>query len=481
MVFNSFSFIVFFIITLFFYYILPHRLRWVLLLLASAIFYMAWSPLLMILLLFSVSVNYAAALRMDRLGAGPGRRFWLVVSLVVSFGILFVFKYLLFFANSVTGLLQAFGIAAGPPQFSIILPMGISFYTFQAAGYAIDVYRGNQTPQRNFFKFTLFITFFPQLVAGPIERADNLMPQLFSRKTFKLDNMIEGAKIMIVGFFKKVVVADRVAACVNTVYNDPRQFEGLAVIIATVLFAFQIYCDFSGYSDIAQGCSKMLGIDLMRNFRQPYLSRSIKEFWRRWHVSLSSWFKDYVYFPLGGSRVPKPRHYFNTMVTFLVSGLWHGADWTFVIWGGLHGAYQITGDMLPKPKGLDRFPPARAVQMLFTFALVCFSWIFFRANSIGDALYMTRHLFTGSANWTDAQYVFDVVNNMGVQLVPFLVGTACILLLIVMELFSGEKTIHEVLMKTPGVFRFGFYFFLAALILCLGVYYDASTFIYFQF
>ncbi len=480
MVFNSFDFIVFFSFILLVYYLLPHRWRWVLLLLGSCFFYAAWNPLLLLLLFFSVGCNFGIAKTIDREKAAKRRRGWLVLSLVINFGILFLFKYLLFFTDSLAVLCSVLGLAYQPPAFSIILPMGISFYTFQAAGYTIDVYRKQIKPQQNLFKFTLFITFFPQLVAGPIERADHLMLRLFSKKKFKPELLIDGFKWMALGFFKKVVIADRVAVCVNTVYNAPGQFEGLAIVVATVLFAFQIYCDFSGYSDIAIGCARMLGIELMENFKQPYFSRNIKTFWRRWHISLSSWFKDYVYFPLGGNRVSQGKHMRNTLVTFLTSGLWHGANWTFVVWGALHGGYQIVESLLPKSKTKPVWP-VRLVQTLVTFGLVCFAWIFFRANQVSDAFYMVGHLFTDVNMWTTPQYVLDVLNGLGVQLVEVLLIFACILFLMVSEALAGETNVHVMLMKTPGIVRFAYYLVICLLILSLGVFYDAGAFIYFQF
>ncbi|MCL2564269.1 MAG: MBOAT family protein [Defluviitaleaceae bacterium] len=481
MIFNSFQFIVFFIAVIFMHYLLPHKLRWILILCASLTFYAAWNPLFLILLIFSVSVDYFLALAIYDSENKRKRKQFLALDLFVAFGVLFVFKYLLFFSNMAVAFLNALGLNLSPPEFSIILPLGISFYTFQAAGYLIDVYKGKQEPQRNYFKFMLFITFFPPLVAGPIERAASLMPQLFSYKKFNLDNIIEGYKFMCFGFFKKVVIADRIGAAVNTVYGAPLNFDGLALIIATFLFALQIYCDFSGYSDIAVGCGKMLGIDLTQNFKQPYLARGTKAFWRRWHISLSTWFKDYLYFPLGGSRVGSLRHAFNTMVTFVVSGLWHGANWTFLIWGGLHGIYQVAGNLMPKSVKLPNLFIVKFVQTSATFLLVGFAWIFFRANSTADAFYIAGNLFLGHENWFSSQYVFAVLNSMGMSLFELLIGLGCILFLFISELFCGEECLHETLMKKPADLRFAYYLLVTVLILALGVFYNAAEFIYFQF
>jgi len=481
MIFNSFQFIVFFIAVIFIHYLLPHKMRWIFLLGASLTFYAAWNPLFLILLTFSVSVDYFLAIAIYDSESKRKRKQFLALDLFVAFGVLFVFKYLLFFSGMAVAFLNALGINLSPPEFSIILPLGISFYTFQAAGYLIDVYKGKQVPERNYFRFMLFITFFPPLVAGPIERAKSLMPQLFSYKKFDLDNIIGGYKFMCLGFFKKVVIADRIGAAVNTVYGAPLNFDGLALIIATFLFAFQIYCDFSGYSDIAVGCGKMLGIDLTQNFKQPYLARGTKAFWRRWHISLSTWFKDYLYFPLGGSRVGKVHHAFNTMVTFVVSGLWHGANWTFLIWGTLHGMYQVVGNLIPMPKKAQKFLIIRFVQTLATFTLVGFAWIFFRANSTSDAFYIAGNLLSGRENWLSRQYVFAVVNSLGISLFELLVGLGAIVFLFASELLCGEECLHETLMKRSPDVRFAYYLFVTVLILSLGVFYNAAEFIYFQF
>lgn len=471
MVFNSFTFILFFICVAILHYLLPHRFRWILLLTASYIFYMAWNPVLIVLILFSTFSNFLISSRFDK---AENKKWLLVLSMVINFGLLFIFKYSVFINHSFMNLFGALGLHYPVRDFDIILPMGISFYTFQAAGYTIDVYRKRIEPEANFFKFSLFITFFPQLVAGPIERTDALMPQLFTKKKFSADNLITGCKWMIFGFFKKIVIADRVAVVVNTVYNSPRYFGGLSFIIATVLFAFQIYCDFSGYSDIAKGCAKVLGIDLMENFKAPYFSAGIKEFWSRWHISLSTWFKDYLYIPLGGNRVSKPRKYLNVMVTFLTSGLWHGANWSFVIWGGFHGVFQIIEDII-------KIKIPRFFGSIFTFLLVCFTWIFFRANSVRDGIYIIRNLFSGIENWTNKQYVYDILNGLGLQLVEIYIGALCILLLMVMEFFGQKRNIHDTLNGKPLIFRFAVYYVLCVLILTLGVYNSGAEFIYFQF
>ena len=346
MLFNSFTFIVFFIAVSALYFVLPHKIRWILLLAASCIFYMAWNPKLIILILITIFINYTAALYIYKYKKQKGKKI-LILTLFIDFGLLFIFKYLGFMNDT---LLALFGDNWPIKTLNIILPMGISFYTFQAASYTIDVYRGTIKPERHFGIFALFVMFFPQLVAGPIERSENLLPQFYEKHKFDFERIISGLRIMMWGFFKKIVIADRAATAVNAIYNSAQSYSGLYLVIATVLFAFQIYCDFSGYSDIAKGCARVLGFRLMDNFKNPYLSGSIKEFWRRWHISLSTWFMDYIYIPLGGNRAGKLKKYRNLIVTFLISGLWHGANWTFVLWGGIHGIYQVVGQMTYKSK-----------------------------------------------------------------------------------------------------------------------------------
>ncbi len=485
MLFNSMTFILFFITVFILHYTLPHRFRWMMLLVASYIFYMAWRFELIFLLLFSTFVNYFISLLIAKSDVQSYRKKLLIICLVINFALLFTFKYLVFINHTFMFVYHYFGIPYPISDFNIILPMGISFYTFQASSYTIDVYRGSLVPEKNFFKFSLFKAFFPQLVAGPIERADRLLPSLFTKKQFSIDNLSLGLKIMMLGFFKKIVIADRVAIAVNTVYNSPNSFDGFAYVIATVLFAFQIYCDFSGYSDIAIGCAKTLGVDLMENFHSPYYSHSIREFWKRWHISLSTWFRDYLYIPLGGNRVGKARNYFNLFITFLISGIWHGANWTFFIWGTLHGLYQIIGtvkqSLLPRRAKPKRFWPISVLNVFITFCLVCFAWIFFRANTVEDAFYIVSHLSTGFDRIFDLQYVYNTINNLGLSMLELGIAAFCIVLLLGIELFENKESIHKRLDRLPFVCRFIFYYGIAMIILSCGVFGNASEFIYFQF
>lgn len=336
MVFNSFTFLLFFPVVCLVYFLLRgNNRRRQFLLIASYYFYMNWKPVYALLILTSTALTYGCGLFVEHHADNKERKkLYLVVSLVINFSILFVFKYYNFINESIFGLLDMCGLRWTVPNLDVLLPVGISFYTFQAVGYTIDVYRGTIKAERDFLTYALFVSFFPQLVAGPIERAKNLLPQFHKEHIFRYHNAVEGLKQMLWGFFMKLCVADVLAEYVNAVYNNVPQHNGTSVIIATLFFTFQIYCDFGGYSNIAIGAARVMGFSLMENFHRPYFSLNIKEFWRRWHISLSSWLMDYVYIPLGGNRVPSLRHLANLVITFLVSGVWHGANWTYVLWGG---------------------------------------------------------------------------------------------------------------------------------------------------
>ncbi|MBW2967124.1 MBOAT family protein, partial [Candidatus Woesearchaeota archaeon] len=339
MLFNSIHFLVFFPVVIVLYYSLAHKHRWILLLISSYYFYMSWKAEYVILIMISTLVDYIAGLQIFRSQSVVRKRLFLVLSILTNIGLLFAFKYFNFFSDSVREILQVFTIQLNPLTLKVLLPVGISFYTFQTLSYTIDVYRGRIMPEKHLGIFAVYVSFFPQLVAGPIERAKNLLPQFYRKVDFDYVLVVAGLKLMLWGFFKKVVIADRLAIMVDYIYGDVTGFTGLSLIIATVFFAFQIYCDFSGYSDIAIGAAQVMGIRLMDNFKRTYLATSASDFWRRWHISLSSWFRDYIYIPLGGNRLSRFRGCLNILVVFLVSGLWHGANWTFVLWGLLHGIY----------------------------------------------------------------------------------------------------------------------------------------------
>ena len=480
MLFNSLTFIIFLAVVLLLYYTLPQKLKWIMLLIASCIFYMGWRAELIILIVISTLSNWLLArLIYDK---PEKKKVFLIISLIINFGLLFVFKYMMFINHSFMWLYNYLGWTYPIKDFDIVLPMGISFYTFQAASYTIDVFYGKYKPEKNYFKLALFIMFFPQLVAGPIERADRLLGQLFMKHKLELANISQGSKLMLMGYFKKIVIADRASVLVDAIYNSPQEYKGLPLVVATLFFTVQIYCDFSGYTDIARGVAKLMGIDLMINFDRPYFSKNIKEFWRRWHISLSSWLRDYIYIPLGGSRCSLINKYRNIIITFLASGLWHGANWTFVLWGGLHGLYQVIGDLKNKIITIKRdFFVLNIFRVIICFVLVAFAWIFFRANTISDAVYIIKNIFAGWENVSDLQYLYVTFNNMGLKLFEIVILSIAILFLIFTEVISFKYDIHKLLNKGPFIFRFVYYYILACFILMMGVFAGGGQFIYFQF
>jgi D-alanyl-lipoteichoic acid acyltransferase DltB (MBOAT superfamily) len=475
MLFNSISFVFFFIIVTTLYFVLPQRVRWFLLLAASCYFYMAFVPVYILILGFTIVIDYFAGIYLEDTH-GKTRKLFLVASLIANIGVLCVFKYFNFINENITLILDGIGKKNPIPFLSILLPIGLSFHTFQAMSYTIEVYRGHQKAERNFGIYALYVMFYPQLVAGPIERPQNLLHQFYEKHEFDYERVVSGLKLMLWGFFKKLVIADRLALYVNSVYNHPEHHNGLTFALATVFFAFQIYCDFSGYSDIAIGSARVMGFKLMKNFNRPYFSANISEFWTRWHISLSTWFKDYLYISLGGNRVSIPRWYFNLFFVFLVSGLWHGANWTFLIWGALNGAYLIVA--LVRDRLLKRFNlktqilPAgvsKLVNIGVTFVLVCFSWIFFRANSLSDAMLIAKRVVKLDG---------PLFNNSMPSMTFSLFG---LLILFAVE-FKHEYIPGKFsLFNNPNpVVRYSTYLALVLLILLIGVF-DGGQFIYFQF
>ena len=479
MLFNSWQYAVFLPVVFALYWALPHKLRWPLLLAASYYFYMSWNVTYVVLILFTTAVSYTAALLLEKTEQRKKRRVLLTAALVACLGVLFVFKYWNFFFGSLAAVARRFAIPLHPTTLRLLLPVGISFYTFQTLGYVIDVYRGDVEAEKNFGVYAAFISFFPQLVAGPIERTKNLLPQIKAEHTFDYDQATYGLKLMAWGYFKKIVIADTLSQYVSKVYDAPQDFQGFALVLATVFFTIQIYCDFSGYSDIAIGTAKLLGINLMTNFKSPYFSASIREFWSRWHISLSTWFRDYVYIPLGGNRVGKARHALNLMVTFLVSGLWHGANWTFVVWGGLHGAAQVMENALIPKKEEKSTRIIWWVRVCVVFAFVAFAWIFFVSNSIGDALYVIGHLFDGIR--TPIAYLHDGFTMIEMTKPIFGAESFLIALLAIFDFLSLKMDVILKLSKKNWMIRW-------AVDLCMGliiVFFSqkgvAAEFVYFQF
>ena len=482
MVFNSFSFAVFLPIVFILYWIIPSKYRWGILLVSSYYFYMSWNAKYVLLILFTTAVSYTSAVAMERVKHKSKKKILLIATLVASLGVLLIFKYFQFFGNSMIAVLSKFSIELHPITLRLLLPVGISFYTFQTLSYVIDVYRGEVEAEHHFGKYATFISFFPQLVAGPIERTRNLLPQINGDHVFDYDKASYGLKLMAVGFFKKVVIADTLAIYVDRIYGSLRDYKGLSLIVASVLFSFQIYCDFSGYSDIAIGTAKLFGIDLMTNFKSPYFSASIREFWSRWHISLSTWFRDYVYIPLGGNRCSKFRHNFNLLITFLVSGLWHGANWTFVIWGGIHGLGQIVENGIgtnKKNRRVGSFGWWISVLVVFLFCTI--AWVFFRASSVADVGYIFKNCFVGITS--PASYIKAGYQDLNLTIKPFLRVAFIILLLLIYDFFSLKRDLLERVRKTPFAIRWGIYFaavnFILIYYMLFGI--DSSSFIYFQF
>lgn len=469
MLFNSLQFLIFFIIVSISYFLLPDKRRWPLLLLSSCYFYMVFMPIYILILGFTIVIDYFAGILLETMHH-KRRKLFLIASLLANTGVLVIFKYYNFLNENLTIFLHGFNYINKIPYLSIILPIGLSFHTFQAMSYTIEVYRGNQKAERNFGIYALYVMFFPQLVAGPIERPQNLLPQFHTSHQFDFERFKSGLMQMAFGFFKKVVIADRLAIVVDHCYGHSSSLNGITLLIATVFYAFQIYCDFSGYSDIAIGAARILGFKLMDNFRAPYFSKSISEFWKRWHISLSTWFKDYLYIPLGGNRVTVPKWYFNLLMVFLVSGFWHGANWTFIAWGSLHGLYQVAAIEKNKLYKRFNFTPSkyfisRILGLIGTFSLVTFAWIFFRAANISLALGIVYKIFHISIS----ESLSLNINSFEMWFIIFLLG----------GLLLKEKFYLTIPTKNTALF-FPLFFMIVSCCYLFGVF-GNNQFIYFQF
>lgn len=499
MLFNSIDFILFFPAVVVLYYLIPHKLRYLWLLVCSYYFYMCWNPKYALLILFSTVITYASGILIEKVrndsaektGNRGQRRAKMCVALSFSLNlaVLCYFKYFGFLINNLNHVLSELHITFKIPDFDILLPVGISFYIFQALSYTIDVYRNEVPAERNFLKYALFVSFFPQLVAGPIERSGNLLTQIHRQQKFRFRNFQEGSCLMVWGFVLKLVIADRIAMIVNLVYGNPAQYQGFYIVVATVLFAFQIYCDFNGYTMIARGCARMMGFELMENFRAPYYAGSVAEFWRRWHISLTSWFRDYLYIPLGGNRKGRERKFFNLMVVYAVSGLWHGAAWGYVLWGLLNGVYQIAGELLQplrdwvvKVFSIDRTCVShRILKVVTTFILVDFSWLFFRAASLGEAAKILKNL-----NCFNPQIFVDgSLYEVGGGKSSFLFLLCMLMGLLLLDFLKHKKTDVLGMVLYSGIwFRTLLLAVGTWMIIIFGIYgaeYEASQFIYFQF
>jgi alginate O-acetyltransferase complex protein AlgI len=462
MLFNSLLFLVFFVIVTIAYYLLPHKLRWLWLLAASSYFYMYFRPVYILIILFTILIDYYAGMLIEQT-QGKWRRVYLILSLATNIGVLAFYKYFNFFAENLNIISGAFhGVQL--PLLDFILPIGLSFHTFQAMCYTIEVYRGNQPAERHLGHYALYVMFYPQMVAGPIERPQHILPQFRRVNKFRGRNVVTGLFLITIGLFKKVVIADRLGLYVDPVFDNPHGHSALELLVATYFFAFQIYCDFSGYSDIAIGAALLLGIELMQNFNSPYLAANVSDFWKRWHISLSTWFRDYLYIPLGGSRISFGVTCINLLIVFIVSGLWHGASWKYLLWGGIHGIMLVIYQIMQKCN--IRINGFVFLKWFVTFNLICIAWIFFRAVTVTDAFYILKKIFQGSS------FAYSAGSLMSVTELWY-----CIFIII--ALLLGERYL-------PGVKAYSNVqklFMTAGLIIAcyfLGIFNEAQ-FIYFQF
>jgi alginate O-acetyltransferase complex protein AlgI len=463
MLLNTIRFAAFFVIVVIAYFVTPYRFRWAILLAASYYFYIAGSkPQYILILFFSTAVSYFCGIRMGEKGAREARRFYLILSIFVNLGLLIFFKYLPYVGNSITPILKDLHLISGFTGMSFLVPLGISFYILQTLSYLIDVYRGDIQPERHFGYLALYVSFFPTMLAGPIERGSHLLPQLHDKFDFDYDRVTGAIKLISWGLFLKIVIADRLGIYVNQVYDNVHNYKGLPLLLATLFFAVQIYCDFAGYTNMTRGCAAILGYDLLENFDKPYFSKNIREFWRRWHISLTTWLRDYLYIPLGGNRVGRARLYFNVFIVFLISGLWHGAGWTFVIWGALHGLYYVVYLAVNRAAaGRKKLQESKregrilsAAKVLLTFCLVDFAWIFFRANSLHDAMYIVKNMFLINSH----NYLFGYRN--GIIILIFIVAVGVI---------SLHGSIIERISRWPIYVRWPVYYTFIFLIIIFAV------------
>lgn len=487
MLFNSFNFLIFFPAVTLIYFLIPQKIKYLWLLAASYYFYMSWNPKYAVLMLVSTAITFLSGIIIGRAKTEKAKKWTVFGSFASNLAILFVFKYFYFAVDNINILRGILNLSAYTPGFNIILPVGISFYTFQALSYTADVYRGDVAPEKNFFRYALFVSFFPQLVAGPIERSKNLLSQVNEEHFFDYLRVRKGLLKMLWGYFLKLVIADRAAILVNTVYDNLAAFDGAHIALATVCFAVQIYCDFASYSIIAIGAAEVMGFQLMQNFKRPYFAASIADFWRRWHISLSSWLRDYLYIPLGGNRKGAVRKYINLMVVFLVSGLWHGASWHFVAWGAIHGAYQViegmTKPLRAKLLGFFRIKGNNyiylCVKRIVVFALVSLAWIFFRSPDMKSAAWAVMKIFTGFGGFKLGYSDFGIDYGNAIVLV------CAVALQILVSLLSEKKgEAAEGIEKMVFPIRWTVYLILIFAVLIFGIYgpgFEASQFIYFQF
>jgi len=471
MLFNTIQFVFFLPLIVIFYYLIPQKYRWVLLLAGSYYFYMCWKVEYIFLILASTLIDYFSGIQIEKKKTKKGKLPFLILSLITNLGLLFAFKYFNFFSESFDLLFQKINISYQFPLFKVLLPVGISFYTFQTLSYTIDVYLGKQKAERHLGYFALYVSYFPQLVAGPIERFSRLTPQLKQYHKLSYKNIVNGLRLILYGLFIKMVIADNLAGIVDQIYSTPDNFSSLNIITGVFLYSFQIYGDFFGYSSIAIGSALMMGVNIMDNFKTPYLARNIAEFWQRWHISLSTWFRDYLYFPLGGNRVSQTRWLYNIFVVFVISGIWHGANWTFVFWGGLYGIVYIIEHIInkfSKPKFSQKsFSFGHIILALKTFVLVTLIWVFFRSQNLNEAF----HIFG---------LMFKNIDVNTAELVVSSMVWIMVLIFILSDLILYNKRFDSWINKLSFPLRWSIYsFFVFSIIVFSGV--DDFPFIYFQF
>ena len=484
MLFNSFHFLMFFPIVVGLYYALPQKFRWILLLIASYYFYMSWKAEYIILIVASTLVDFGAGLAIENADSKKRKQLWLFLSLFVNLGLLFTFKYWDFFNESIRDTLNLFSIQFDPSTLKLLLPVGISFYTFQTLSYTIDIYYGKIKPIKHLGIFATYVSFFPQLVAGPIERAKHLIPQFYNKVVFEYERVKNGLLLMLWGFFVKIVIADRLAILVNTVYKHDEShnylldYTGASLFIASFFFMFQLYLDFSAYSNIAIGAARVLGFDLQSNFRRPYWATSISDFWHRWHISLSTWFRDYVYIPLGGNKRGVKRHLINLLITFLLSGLWHGASWNFALWGLLNGIFLIAQVFIDRRK-TSKKPKTSFIKRLLQSAVVMLLWggslVFFRAQTFDDAIYVFQNISLTS---------WDNLYELGLTVSEFKFVFYCLVGIYILDYIQEKKDLYKFLSERNIVIRFAVYITAILMIIYLGAYGEDvsdNQFLYFQF
>ena len=483
MLFNSYQYLLFFPIVVMLYYAFPYKWRWALLLAASYYFYMCWRVEYIFLIITSTLVDYYAGIMMAKANSRSAKKRYLILSLVINLGLLFGFKYLDFFTASVNDVFDYFNIFQDIPLFNVLLPVGISFYTFQTLSYTIDVYRGRTKPEYHPGKFALYVSFFPQLVAGPIERSYRLLPQFYERKYLDYNRVVSGLRLMLWGFIKKVVIADRLGIYAGNVYSNPAAFEGIQMHVASIFLMIQIYADFSGYTDIARGSARIMGYNLMENFNRPFIAKSVSEFWSRWHISLTTWFRDYLFnsFPVKkNSMIIRWRWHIFLIITFVLIGLWHGANWTFFIFGLLQGVFITFASITKKQRskvnnliGLGKRPLLlKNINIVVTFAINCFSVIFFGIASIKDAdIFIRNSWHLGNSG----SVIVSLLKNHNVAL-----GFLLIAFMLLIEYYHAKYDLVKIFNKKNIVFRYAVYLIAVILVLLLGVY-DQEAFIYFQF